>query len=184
MCFEYLWHKIEFYLIFSICSIREAFGIWNSEIKTVMVFQLPSCVWLCNPHGVQHTRLPCPSLSPGVCSNSCPSCRWYHSLSHPLSSPSPPALNLSQHQCLLASGSQSIEASASVLPMNIQGWFPLGLTALFSLQSKGLSRVFSSIIIRKHQLFGAQPSFWSNYHIHTWLLEKPKLWLFEPLLAK
>ena len=75
-----------------------------------------------------------------------------HSLPHPLSSPSPPAVNLSQHQSLLASGGQSTEALASVLPMNIQGWFPLGLTALFSLQSMGLSRVFSSIIIRKHQL--------------------------------
>ena len=100
MCFEYLWHKIEFYLIFSICSIREAFGIWNSEIKTVMVFQLPSCVWLCNPHGVQHTRLPCPSLSPGVCSNSCPLSHWCHPTISSFVTPSPPAPNLSQHQGL------------------------------------------------------------------------------------
>ena len=68
-------------------------------------------------------------------------------------------------------------ASASVLPMNIQGWFPLGLTGLISLLSKGLSRVFSHTTVQKHQFFGAQPSFWSNPHIHTWLLEKPELWL-------
>ena len=68
---------------------------------------------------------------------------------------------------------QSIVASASVLPMNIQDWSPLGLTGLISLQSKGLSRVFSSITVRKHQFFGAQPFLWPNSHIHTWLLEKP-----------
>ena len=66
----------------------------------------------------------------------------------------------------------SIGASASVLLMNIQGWFPLGLTGLISLQSKGLSRVFSNTTVQKHQFFGAQTSLWSNSHIHTWLLEK------------
>ena len=76
---------------------------------------------------------------------------------------------------LFASGGQSIgaSASASALPMNVQGWFPLELTGLISLQSKGLLGVFSSIPIRKHQFFGAQPSLWSNSHICTWLLEKP-----------
>ena len=75
---------------------------------------------------------------------------------------------------LFTSGGQSIgvSASVSVLPMNIQGWFPLGLTSLISLQSKGLSRVFSSTTIWKHQLFGAQPSLWPSFHICTWLLEK------------
>ena len=72
-----------------------------------------------------------------------------------------------------ASGGQSIGVSASVLPMNIQGWFPLGLTGLISLLSKGLSRVFSSTIIWKHQFLDAQPSLWYSSHIHTWLLEKP-----------
>ena len=91
----------------------------------------------------------------------------------PLWSPSPPALNLFQHQGLFTSGGQSIEASASVFPMNIQGWFPLVLTGLISLQSEGLSRVFSSTIIQKHKFFGAQPRLWSNSHIHTWLPEKP-----------
>ena len=76
---------------------------------------------------------------------------------------------------LFTSGGQSIGASASVpvLPMTIQGWFPLGWTGLMSLLSKTLSRVFSNTTVRKHQFFGAQPSLWSNSHIHTWLLEKP-----------
>ena len=73
------------------------------------------------------------------------------------------------------SGGQSIgvSASASVLPMNIQDWFPLGWTGCIFLQSKGLSRVFSSPTVQKHQFFGTQLSLWSNFHIHTWLLEKP-----------
>ena len=96
----------------------------------------------------------------------------------PLLFPSPPALNISQHQGLLqwvssASGGQNIGASAPVLPMNSQGWFPLGLTGLISLQSRGFSRVFSSTTVQKHQFLGAQPSLWSNAHIRTWLLEKP-----------
>ena len=74
---------------------------------------------------------------------------------------------------LFTSGSQSIGALASVLPMNIQGWFPLGLTGLISLQSRGLSRVFSNTTVQKRQFFGAQLSLWFNCHIHTWLLEKP-----------
>ena len=101
--------------------------------------------------------------------------------SHPLPSPSPPAFNLSQHQGLFprnqffASGGQSIGvlASAPVFPMNIQDWFPLGWTGLISLQSKGLSRIFSNITVQEHQFFGAQLSLSSNCHIHTWLLEKP-----------
>ena len=108
---------------------------------------------------------------------------------HPLSPPSPPALNLSQHQglfqwLLFSSGDQSIGASASVLPMNIQGWFPLGLTGWISLLSKELSKVFSSATIGKPQFFSAQPSLWSNSHICTWLLENPQLWLDGPLSAK
>ena len=97
----------------------------------------------------------------------------------PLPPPSPPALNLFLHQGLFQwAGSLhqvtevwsiGASATASVLPMNIQGWFPLGLTSLISLQSKGLSRVFSNTSVWKHQFF----SLWSNSHIHTWLLEKP-----------
>ena len=73
---------------------------------------------------------------------------------------------------LFASGDQNTGASTSVLPMNIQGWFPLGLMGLISLQSKGLTRVFSNITIQQHQFFSPQPSLWSNSHTHTWLLEK------------
>ena len=74
---------------------------------------------------------------------------------------------------LLASGGQSIGASASVLPMNIQDWFPLGLTGWISLQSKGFSGVCSNTTVQKHQFFSIHPSLWSNSQIHTWLLEKP-----------
>ena len=111
--------------------------------------------------------------------------------SHPLSSPSPPAFNLSHHQGLFLSQffvsrgqNVGVLASASVLWMNIQDWFPLGLTGLISLQSKGLSRVSSNTTVQKHQFFGTQLSLWSNLHMHTWLLEKPELWLDGPLLAK
>ena len=101
--------------------------------------------------------------------------------SHPLSSPSPPAFNLSQHQGLFKwvsssqAGGQSIgvSASTSVLPVNTQDWSPLGWTGWISLQSKGLSRVFSNTTVQKHQFFSAQLSLWSNSYIHTWPLEKP-----------
>jgi len=85
---------------------------------------------------------------------------------------------------LFTSGGQSIGASASVLLMNVQDWSPLGWTGWISLQSKGLSRVFSNTTAQKHQFFGIQPSLWSNSHIHTWLLEKSWLWLGGPLWAK
>ena len=105
--------------------------------------------------------------------------------SHPLSSPSPPAFNLSQEGLFQWVGSSrqvaKASASASVLPMNIQGWFPLGWTGLISLLSKGLSRVLSRTTIWKHQLFGTQSSLWSNSHICTWLLEKTinlTIWTF------
>ena len=112
--------------------------------------------------------------------------------SHPLSSPSPPALNLSQHQGsfqmsqLFASSGQSVgvSASTSVLPMNTQDWSPLGWTGWNTLQSKGLSRVFSNTTVQKHRFFSAQLSLQSNSHIHSWLLEKPQPWLDGLLLAK
>ena len=84
-----------------------------------------------------------------------------------------PTIRVFLKSWLLASGGQSIGASESVLPMNIQGWFPLGLTGFISLQSNGLSRVFSNTTVKKHQFFGTQLSLWSNFYIHTWLLEKP-----------
>ena len=96
-------------------------------------------------------------------------------LCHPLSfclQSFPASGSFSMYQ-LFTSGGQSIGASSSVLPMNIQDWYSLGLTSLISLLSKGLSRVFSSTIVQKHQFFGAQLSSQSNSHIHTWLLGKP-----------
>ena len=183
------------------------------------------------PHGLQQARPPCPSPIPGVYSNSCPLSQWCHPTISSSVIPffylqSFPASGSFPMSWLFASGSQSIRASASVLPMNIQGWFllglthfisllskglsrvfssttvkkhqfftsggqstrasalasvipmsiqdwfPLGLTGWISLQSKGLSRVFSNTTVQKHQFFGIQPSLWSNSHIHTWLLEK------------
>ena len=132
------------------------------------------------PHEPQHTRPPCPSPTPRVYSNSCPLSRWCHPtisssvvpFSYPL-------------QSFLASGSFSMSqfsvslgqnigvlASVSVFPMNIQDWFPLGWIGLTSIQSKGLSRVFSNTTVPKYQFFSAQLSLWFNSHIHAWLLEK------------
>ena len=133
------------------------------------------------PHGLQHARLPCRSSTPRACSNSCPSRRWCHPTisssvvpfsSHLQSFPESGSLQMSQ---FFASGGQSIRVSvsASVLPVNIQGRFPVGWTGWISLQSKGLSRVFSNTTVQKHQFFGTQLSLYSNSHIHTWLLEKP-----------
>ena len=126
------------------------------------------------PHGSQHARPPCPSPTPRVYPNSCPSSRWCHlaisSSVVPFSS-CPQSFSASESfpmSQLFASGGQSVEvsASASVLPMNIQDWFPLGLTGWVSLQSKELSGVFNTTV-QKHQFFGAQPSSQSNSHIHT-----------------
>ena len=134
------------------------------------------------PQELQHSRLPCPSLSPRVCSNSCPLSQRCHrtilSSVIPFSScpqSFPPSGSILVSWRLNSSG-QSIclaLASASVLPMNIQGWFPLGLTGLTSPLSKGLSRVFSSTTVQKHQIFSTQPSLGSNSHIHMWLLANP-----------
>ena len=132
-----------------------------------------SCQVLSNslwPHELQHGRLLCPSLSSAVCANACPLSQWclptissfVTSFSFsPLSFPESGSFPMSR---LFTSAGQSlgVSTSASVLPMNIQGCFPLGWTGLISLQSKGLSRVFSSTTVRKHQLFGAQPSLWST----------------------
>ena len=133
------------------------------------------------PHETQHTRPPCPSPTPRVHSNSCPLNRWCHpaisSSVIPFSS-CPQTLTawgsfpLSQH---FSWGGQSIgvSASASVPPKNTQDWSPLGWTGWISLQSKGLSGVFSNTTVQKHQFFGAQLSSQSNSHIHTWPQEKP-----------
>ena len=139
------------------------------------------------PQGLQTTRLPGPPPSPGACSNSHPLSRWCHpttspSVAHfascPQSFPASRSFPMSQ---LFASGGQNVGASISVLPMNIQGLFPLGWTGLIPLQSKGLSRVFSSTTVWTHQSFCTQHSFWSNSHIPTWLLKKLLSWTLEIL---
>ena len=133
------------------------------------------------PHELQHARPPCPSPTPRVYSNSCPSSQWYHPAisssvvpfsSCPQSLPASGSFPMSK---LFAWGSQStgVSASASVLPMNTQDQSPLGWTGWISLQSKGLSRVFSNTTVQKHKFFVAQLSSQSNSHIHTWPLEKP-----------
>ena len=133
----------------------------------------------------------CPLLSPGVCSDSCPLSRWFYLtisssvIIFPSCLQSFPASGSFLVSLLSESSGHSIgaSASASVLPMNIQGWFPLGLACLISLLSKGLSgvfsstkglsRVFSNTTVQKHQFFSVQLYLWSNSHVHTWLLEKP-----------
>ena len=133
------------------------------------------------PHESQHARPTCPSPTPRVYSHSCPSSWWCHPAisssvisfsSCPQSLPASGSFSMSQ---LFSWHGQSIGVSAlaSVLPMNTQDLSPLGWTGWISLQSKGLSRVFSNTIVQKHKFFGAQLSSQSNSHIHTWPLEKP-----------
>ena len=128
-----------------------------------------------------HTRPPCPSPTPGVYSNSCPSSQWCHPAisssvvpfsSCPQSLPASQSFPMSQ---LFTWGGQSIGVSAlaSVFPKNIQDWSPLEWTSWISLQFKGLSRLFSNTTVQRHQFFGAQLSSQSNSHIHTWPQEKP-----------
>jgi len=137
------------------------------------------------PHGLQNARLPWPSLSPGVCSDSHPLSQWCHPTI--LSSvtnfssclqffPASGSFPMSE---FFASGGPSTRSSVIpwVLPMKIQDWFPLGLTGLILLQSKGLPGVFSNTTVQNHQFFSAQLSLWSNSYISTWLLEKAELWL-------
>ena len=141
--------------------------LFNQEV-------LSDSLW---PHGLQYNRLPCPSPCPGVCSNTCPLSQWCHpatssSVTHFSSCPqSFTAWGSFPVSQLFASGGQSTgaSASASVLPMNIQGW----MTGLVSLHLRD-SRILSGTTVQKHQFFSAQPSLWSNSHICTWQLEK--LW--------
>ena len=144
------------------------------------------------PHRLQHAKHPCPSPTPGACSNSCPSSQWFHptisSSVTPFSSclrsfPAPRSFPMSW-LFLLCGQSTGASASASVLPMNIQDWFALEWTGWRSLQSKRLSKVFSNTRVQNHQFFSTQPSLWSNSHIHTWVLEQPQLWLYGPLSSK
>ena len=140
-------------------------------------------------HESQNAKPPCPSPTPGVYSSSCPLSRWCHPAisfsvvpfsSCPQYLPASGSFPMSQ---LFAWGGQNIgvSASASVLPMNTQGWLPLGWTGWVSLQSKGLSRVFSNNTV---QFFSTRLSSQSNSHIRTWPLEKPYPWPDRPLLTK
>ena len=145
------------------------------EEYSVQSVQSLSRVQLFATHGLKHARLSCPSPTPRACSNSCPSSQWWHptissSVTHFSSClQSFPASGSFQMSQFFTSGGQSTGASAlaSVPQINIQDWFPLGLIGWISLQSKGLSRVFSNTTVQKHQFFGAQLSLWSNSHICT-----------------
>ena len=150
----------------------------HSQFSSVQSLSRVNSLW---PHESQHARPACPSPTPGVYSNPCPSSRWCHPAisssvfpfsSCPQSFPASGSFPMNQ---LFAWGGQNIgvSASASVLPMNTQDWSPLGWTGWISLQSKGFSRVFSNTTLQNHQFFGAQLSSQSNSHIHTWPLEKP-----------
>ena len=168
--------KIKMKKIYFLLSLRG-----EKDLIALSQFSLSVMSDSLQPYGLQHTKPPCPSPTPGVYSNSCPSRQWCHptisSSVDPFSSclQSFPASGSFQMSHFFTSGGQRIgvSSSASVLPMNIQDWFPLWCTGWISLQSKGLSRVFSNTTVQKHQFFGAQLSLWSNSHIHTGLLVKP-----------
>ena len=153
-----------------VCRVSSALPP-NAQI--VVVVQSPSCL---RPHGLQHTRPPCPSPSPKVCPSSCPLHQWCHpsvSSSDTLFSFCPqslPASGIFPMSWLFTSDHQNTgaSASASVLPLSIQGWFPLTLTSLMSLLSRGLSGVFSSNTVQRPQFFGILPSLQPSFLNHTW----------------
>ena len=161
---------------------------WKKEngkhVEVSVQFSCSVVFDLLGPHGLQHMRPLCLSLTPRACSNSCPLSQWCHptisSFVIPFSSclqsfPTSGSFQMSQ---FFTWGGQNVgvSASASVPPMNIQDWFPLGWTGWISLQSEGLARVFSNTTVQKHQFFGTQSCLWSNSHTHIWLLEK-SLWM-------
>ena len=182
-------------LVCIISTNKDIFLNTTTNIKKVMLIH--SVQFSCSvvsdslrPHESQHARPPCPSQTPGVLSNSCASSWWCHPAisssvvpfsSCPQSLPASGSFPMSQ---LFTWGGQSIGVSAlaSVLPLNTQDWSPLGWTGWFSLQSKGLSRVFSNTTVQKHQFFGTQLTSQSNSHIHTWPLEKPYFFIVKDLV--
>ena len=174
-----LWQQPKFFQISIAVWKRVFFNFPGASVQFSSVHSL-SCVQLFAAPWTAAHQASCPSPTPGAYSNSCPLSRWCHPTisssvlpfsSHLQSFPASGSFQMSQ---LFASGGHSIgvSASASVLPVNIQDWSPLGWTGWISLQSKGLSRVFSNITVQKHQFFSVQLSSQSNSHIHTWLLEK------------
>ena len=146
------------------CGPAKTLKVSTERLFLSVVAQSLSHVWLFSTHGLQHAGLPCSSLFPGICSNSCPLSQWcYPTISSSIDPfsfclQSFPASESFSVNRLFTSGGQIVgaSASASVLPMTIQGWFPLRLTGLISLQSKEFSRVFPSTTILKHQFFGIQ----------------------------
>ena len=164
-------------------TLEIRFQIFSSHDYYLLLFSRQVVSKCLRPHGLQHTRLPCPSPSPRVCPNSCPFNWWCH----PTISCSVALFSFCRQSCP-ASGSFPVSqlfisstgasASASFLPKSIQGWYTLRLSGLISLLSKGLSRGFSSTIVWKHQFFGILPSLLFISHICTWVLDhyiQPKL---------
>ena len=159
--------KIYFFYIYSI-----TISVFQDEIDFPLPTQFEfssatqSCPTLCDPNGLQHTSLPCPSINYGAYSNSCSSSQWYHptisSSVIPFSSclqSCPASVFLPVSQWFTSRGlSIGVSASISVPPVKIQDWFPLGLTGWISLQSEWLSRVFSNTAVQKHQFFDTQLS--------------------------
>ena len=146
--------------------------------KSCLFVQSPNTVCLVEPHELQHARPPCPSPSRGVCPSSC-SLRWW---CRPAISSSEtffsfphyfPASGTFPMSCLFTADDQNTGASASVFPVNIQGWSPLRLTGLISLLSLRLSGVLSSTIVWRHEFLGPLPSLQSNSHNHMWPLGRP-----------
>ena len=170
--------------------MKKCFLLYSEAIRFILILfsEFSSVQFSCSvmsdslrPHGLQHARPPCPSPTPGVYSSSRPLSWWCHPAisssvipfySCPQSLPASGSFPMSQ---LFTWGGQStgVSASASVLPMNTQDWSPVGWTGWISLQSKGLSRVFSNTTLQKHQFFDTKLSSQSNSHIHAWPLEKP-----------
>ena len=155
------WEKIGSWRCCSCCSVSMSNSLW--------------------PHGLQHARLPCLSLSPGFLLNTRPLSRWCYPT---ISSSAAPLLLLPPISPTGSFPMSRLFASGGQSTVNIQGWFPLGLTGLISMLSKGLSSFSSRTTIWEHQFFSAQPSLWSNSHICTWLLEKPQLWLDRSLTVR
>ena len=181
-------HLILHHSLLLLLSIFPRIRIFSNELALdISSVQFSSVQFRCSvvsdslrPHGLQHARPPCPSPTPGACSNSCPLSRWCHPTISSSVIPSssclrsfPASGSFPMSQFFTGDQSVRVSASTSVLPMNTQDWSPLRWTSWISLLYKGLSRVFSNITVQKHQLCSAQLSLWSNSHIHTWLLEKP-----------
>ena len=166
------------------CFGKNSLQNWSKKLHLVNKASVQFSCWVVSdslrPHELQHARPPCPSPTPGVHSDSCPLSWWCHQAisssvvpfpSYPQSLPASESFQWvnSSHEV-----AKVLELSFSIiLPKKYQGWSPSEWTGWISLQTKGLSRVFSNTTVQKHQFFGAQPSSQSNSHIHTWPQEKP-----------